>query len=383
MALLDERERSTQDWSANQDKRSVVWSGKLDSWMILSHSAAMEVITSGSFSVSAYAAARPSPLPIPSGFELEPELRQRVHSSAMACVGPRTLPWETISQGCADVVRKLPIGEEIEFSAQVAEPAARALTGSWFGLASDELDWIVAAFGLAQNAEDPLQRAVAAKLAAERLRETVRASHAGRDENLLSRMARSWQTNDADDDSLLAFIAPTFDSLARGFGGRLLTHTAYHLSQQPEVQAQVRSDGWATARKAALESARLDPVNQTILRESLVDQELAGTSIAKGDRLIIVLAAVCRDPAAHTDPNRFLLNRKNRHLAFGHGTYACSGRELALAVAATMLTELLHRFGFAIVPASNKRPVFGVEFGRSCLEFPVVLERAATRQENH
>ncbi|MCY9787141.1 cytochrome P450 [Nocardiopsis sp. EMB25] len=379
---MDEREKVTRNWPSSRDGDPVIWSDRLNSWLVLSHNAALEIVSSQSFSTAAYAVARPSPLPIPSGFELAPEVRRRVHSAAMACVGPRTFPQRTIYRRCVEVAEALPLGVEIEFSSQVAEPAAKALTGTWFGLSPEETDWLATAFKMARNAEEPLKRAAAAQLATERLREAISKARIGQSDTLLSRMVRSWQDNGADDNSLLAFVAPTFDSLARGFGGRLLTHTAYHLSREVEVQDRIRSDGWEAARKAVLESARLNPVNPTILRECLEDRKLAGIDIARGDRLIILLAAVCRDPAAYSDPDKFLLDRKTRHLAFGHGTYACSGREIALAVATTMLTELIHRSGFSISPTPNGNPVFGGDFGRSCLELPVVLERAANRQDN-
>ncbi|MFE1401335.1 cytochrome P450 [Nocardiopsis dassonvillei] len=299
----------------------------------------------------------------------------------MECIGPRTFPQETIYRCCAEVAKNLPTNTEIDFSSRVAEPAAKSLTGSWFGLSADDTNWLISAFGLARTSEDPLRRAAAAQLAVAQLRKMIDAAIESPNNTLLSRMAKSWQKNGADRDSLIAFVAPMFDSLARGFGGRLLTHTAYHLTKQMKVQDQIRSDGWAVAREAALESARLDPVNQTILRECLEDRKVAGVHIAKGDRLVIVLPAVCRDPSEHADPDNFSLNRKSRHLAFGHGTYACSGREIALAVATTMLTELIHQTGLSILPSPDRKPVFSDGFGRSCLELPVILDRLVDKRD--
>lgn len=258
----------------------------------------------------------------------------------------------------------------------MAESAAKALAGSWFGLSAEDTNWLISAFDLTRTSREPLKRA-AAQLATSRLREVISAARKGRSDTLWSRMVRPWQDNGVDDDSLIAFVAPAFDSLA-AVSAACCSHTSDHLSREVEVQDQIRSERWATARKAVLESTRLNPVNQTILHECLEGRRLAGVNIAKGNQLVIVLSAVYRDPAAHAAPHDFLLDRKTCHLAFGRGAYACSGREIALAVATTILPELIHQNGLSISTIPKKEPVFGGDFGRSSL--PSGRSRTIIRQ---
>ncbi|MGB7267359.1 MAG: cytochrome P450, partial [Terracidiphilus sp.] len=71
------------------------------------------------------------------------------------------------------------------------------------------------------------------------------------------------------------------------------------------------------------------PVQHTA-RIAPYDLELCGKKIAKGDRVVAVLAAANRDPAKFADPDRLDLARAdNRHLAFGWGPHFCFGAAIA------------------------------------------------------
>ncbi|MFZ1015214.1 MAG: cytochrome P450, partial [Terracidiphilus sp.] len=60
------------------------------------------------------------------------------------------------------------------------------------------------------------------------------------------------------------------------------------------------------------------------------DVELSGKKIAKGDRVVAVLAAANRDPARFADPDMLDLARAdNRHVAFGWASHFCFGAALA------------------------------------------------------
>jgi len=71
------------------------------------------------------------------------------------------------------------------------------------------------------------------------------------------------------------------------------------------------------------------PVQHTA-RIAPYDLELCGKKIAKGDRVVTVLAAANRDPAKFPDPDTLDLARAdNRHLAFGWAAHFCFGAALA------------------------------------------------------
>ncbi|GAA1322010.1 cytochrome P450 [Pseudonocardia xinjiangensis] len=86
---------------------------------------------------------------------------------------------------------------------------------------------------------------------------------------------------------------------------------------------------------------RLDAVVEEVLRQQSgvtgealprwahQDVELAGVSVAAGDMVLARLEAANRDPARFPDPDRFVPDRPNPHIAFGRGPHHCLGAALA------------------------------------------------------
>jgi cytochrome P450 len=73
--------------------------------------------------------------------------------------------------------------------------------------------------------------------------------------------------------------------------------------------------------------------------------EVAGTSIAAGDKVTLWWASANRDEAVFDDPFRFDVRRTpNPHLAFGYRSHFCLGANLARLEIRVMLEELLARF---------------------------------------
>jgi cytochrome P450/quercetin dioxygenase-like cupin family protein len=65
-------------------------------------------------------------------------------------------------------------------------------------------------------------------------------------------------------------------------------------------------------------------------RDVAQDTSLAGTKLAKGDRLIVHVGSANRDESQWKDPDRFDITRgKVKHLAFGMGPHYCLGAWLA------------------------------------------------------
>ena len=70
--------------------------------------------------------------------------------------------------------------------------------------------------------------------------------------------------------------------------------------------------------------------------------ELRGKSIAKGDRVFLMLSAANRDPEYFAKPENFDVTRTpNRHLSFGYGIHFCIGSQLARVEAEVAFTRLL------------------------------------------
>lgn len=85
------------------------------------------------------------------------------------------------------------------------------------------------------------------------------------------------------------------------------------------------------------------PLNN-MFRIVTTDTELAGTSMAAGDRVTLVYPAANRDPRVFDSPDTFDITRDpNPHLAFGHGTHFCLGANLARIELRLLFEELSGR----------------------------------------
>ncbi|MEU8773161.1 cytochrome P450 [Streptomyces sp. NPDC048606] len=98
-------------------------------------------------------------------------------------------------------------------------------------------------------------------------------------------------------------------------------------------------------------------------RTALRDFAYAGHRIAKGQRVVLVLAAADRDPEVFEDPDRFDVRRTGgRHVAFGRGGHFCLGAALARMEVEALFRALdaRHPGLRAGTPALVREPAFGV-----------------------
>lgn len=133
----------------------------------------------------------------------------------------------------------------------------------------------------------------------------------------------------------------------------------------------------------ALEEAlRFDPPLQGLERVAREDLTIAGENVAKGEKLLLLLASANRDEQRFEDAARFDIARTpNAHLSFGLGTHFCLGASLARLEARIAWEELLRRVpDFAIkgpverLPSSVFRGVLSVP-----VEFPVQPDGGRSR----
>jgi cytochrome P450 len=85
------------------------------------------------------------------------------------------------------------------------------------------------------------------------------------------------------------------------------------------------------APKAVEETLRFDPPVQFTDRVALEPAEVEGQTVAKGQRLVTLIAGANRDPEVYTDPGTFNIHREApaEHLAFSSGIHYCLGQPLA------------------------------------------------------
>ncbi|MFE1176602.1 cytochrome P450 [Streptomyces sp. NPDC058773] len=123
----------------------------------------------------------------------------------------------------------------------------------------------------------------------------------------------------------------------------LIANGTLALLRNPDALARLRTDP-DLATPLVEEVLRYDPPVQMSGRSALADIDLAGTTIPKGSRIRLLLAAGNRDATRFDDPGRFVPDRgDNAHLGFGGGIHYCVGATLARAEAQIALTALARR----------------------------------------
>lgn len=167
-------------------------------------------------------------------------------------------------------------------------------------------------------------------------------------DNVMSQLIQNAESGSADtylNESELQTIAGLV--LAAGFettvnllgnGIRMLLDAPEHLDalrRRPEL--------WPNAVEEIL---RLESPVQLTARVARGDVEIAGRQLARGDLVLVYLAAANRDPAVFSDPHRFDIERPNagRHLAFSGGRHFCLGAALARAEGEVGLRTFFDRF---------------------------------------
>ncbi|MFC4784003.1 cytochrome P450 [Nocardioides sp. MAHUQ-72] len=123
------------------------------------------------------------------------------------------------------------------------------------------------------------------------------------------------------------------------------------LLTNPDQLALIRdAEDPAVAAGAVEELLRyLTIVHSGLRRVAVEDLEVGGTTIRRGEGVILALGSGNRDAAAfadeeHTDPDRLDLTRPARHhLAFGFGVHQCLGQQLARVELQVVFSTLFRR----------------------------------------
>jgi cytochrome P450 len=112
----------------------------------------------------------------------------------------------------------------------------------------------------------------------------------------------------------------------------------------PEQWAALGADA-GRASAVVEETLRYDPPVQLAGRNALEDMVIGDTRMAKGDTMLLLLAAAQRDPAEYDRPDTFDPDRGTlRHLGFGRGAHYCLGAPLARLEAGVALSAVTARF---------------------------------------
>ncbi|MGY4195086.1 cytochrome P450 [Bradyrhizobium sp. USDA 4520] len=92
-------------------------------------------------------------------------------------------------------------------------------------------------------------------------------------------------------------------------------------------------------------------------RTALVDTEIGGKTIRKGDRVVMWYVSGNRDDEVIDRPNEFIIDRPRPriHLSFGFGIHRCVGMRLAELQLRIVWEEMLKRFDRIEVVGEPKR----------------------------
>ena len=124
----------------------------------------------------------------------------------------------------------------------------------------------------------------------------------------------------------------------------LIANGTLTLLRNPAALARLkREPAWVSP--VVEELLRFEPPVQYLPnRAALEDITINGTTIPKGSKLTLLLAAANRDPDRFTDPDRFDPDRPdNQHLGFGSGLHYCFGAPLARTEVHLALAALASR----------------------------------------
>ncbi len=124
----------------------------------------------------------------------------------------------------------------------------------------------------------------------------------------------------------------------------LIGNSVLALLENPDQLAMLRADPGRIA-DAVEETLRRDPPVVQSARIPMRDIDIGGVTVPAASFMTAFLMAGSQDPALHTDPMRFDIDRADKtHFAFGGGVHFCLGAPLARAEAQIALARLLARF---------------------------------------
>ncbi len=153
----------------------------------------------------------------------------------------------------------------------------------------------------------------------------------------------------------------------------LIANGVFALLTNPEQAAKLRSDPGLVTNAVEEVLRYYGPAETTTPRFAREDVELGGQAIAKGDALLVVLAAADRDPARFADPQAFDIAREdvNRHIAFGKGIHACLGAPLARLEGQVALATLFRRYPDLRLAVPESEITWAPSFLRSLTGLPL------------
>jgi len=162
--------------------------------------------------------------------------------------------------------------------------------------------------------------------------------------DLLSMMAHSDATRHMDPDNLMGnlilLIVGGNDTTRNTMSGSVLA-----LNENPDEYRKLR-ENHKLIDSMVPEVIRWQTPLAHMRRTALVDTEIGGKTIKKGDRVVMWYVSGNRDEEVIERPNEFIIDRARPriHLSFGFGIHRCVGMRLAELQLRIVWEEILKRF---------------------------------------
>lgn len=270
------------------------------------------------------------------------------HTALRAIVQPRFAPARMVALRAMvrDEAMQLITAQgegEIDLIATFARPLPACVIGRLLGLArSDGDDLIHQAADLFRVLVPPQSAATYARLDGvvreiESLFDAVlRAKAASPTDDVMSDLAVA-----GIDAPIALGLAAMLFSVGQDTTENLIGNAVLALLRHPDELALLRRDP-SLIGAAIDEAARYDTPVQGIARRCVEPVEVAGETIMPGERTLFMLAAANRDPDHFDEPDRLMIERRERSsLPFGGGVHFCLGAHLAKLIAEEAVGALL------------------------------------------
>jgi cytochrome P450 len=195
----------------------------------------------------------------------------------------------------------------------------------------------------------------------------------GDDLDLISMLAHGESTRNMDPmeylGNLILLIVGGNDTTRNSISGGVLA-----LNENPDEYQKLRNDPGLIPNMVS-EIIRWQTPLAHMRRRALVDTELRGKTIRKGDKVIMWYVSGNRDEEAIDRANEFLIDRPKarQHLAFGFGIHRCMGNRLAEMQLRIVWEEIMARFSHVEVVGEPVR--IRSNFVKGFSSLPVRLHR--------
>jgi cytochrome P450 len=308
-----------------------------DSWAVLGHAEAVEVLTHPETYSSAWGTgvrSKHDGAPAPEFVSLnlsDPPRHTELRRSVGHAVSPPRLGvlTERLRQRTREVLGRLQ-AHGGDFLAEAAQPLALGTFGAWLAVDPAELEWLGQVSRRLARAEElhPGQHDLAYeewRSADEALQAFLLEGWRGGRSGPLWELARQARANGAPLEErdavylLRLFVQTGHETTAHALTGALhaLLTQEVDVTQLGEPSALEELLRWTTP---IIRFAR------RVTRPAV----LGGVALSPGTRVIVFFLAANRDPRVFPEPDRLWLGRRpNPHLAFGAGPHTCLGAALA------------------------------------------------------